>query len=180
LAPSARVASDRAAAYKRAVAEAPSPVDLPPLQPLPIEQALIVREINGLYPWAPMSRSSFALWPPAEYYLVGYTATKEPPPASIRRIVAVNVTQLPNAEWVRYDVKYPSINIALDSPQSLTKVTKLSQTIVQNTSMRYSNGGGTLCFLWPSSNFVVSVCYETPQVDEEFLKQYLEKYPSSL
>jgi len=89
-------------------------------------------------------------------------------------------TQLPNAEWGRYDVKYPSPNIVLDSPQSLTKVTKFSQTIAQNTSMRYSNGGGTLCFLYLSGNFLVSVCYETPQVDEEFLKQYLEKYPSSL
>ena len=177
---STRVASDRAAAYKRAVAEAPSTVNLPSLQPLPIEQALIVREIAGLYPWGPMSSSSFALWPPAEYYVVGYTATKEPSPATIRRIVAVNVTQLPNTEWARYDVKYPSINLALDSPQSLTKVTKFSQTIVQNTAMRYANGGGTLCFLWPSGNFVVSVCYETPQVDEEFLKQYLGKYPSSL
>ncbi len=177
---SARVASDRTAAYKRAAAEAPSTVDLPSLQALPVERALIVREIAGLYPWAPMSSSSFALWPPAEYYLVGYTATKEPSPTSIRRIVAVNVTQLPNADWARYDVKYPSINIAIASPQSLTKVTKFSQTIVQNTSMRYSNGGGTLCFLWPSGNFVVSICYETPQVDEEFLRQYLEKYPSSL
>jgi hypothetical protein len=72
------------------------------------------------------------------------------------------------------------MNIAIDSPQSLTKVTKFSQTIVQNASMRYPNGDGTLCFLWPGGNLVVSVCYETPKVDEEFLKQYLEKYPSSL
>jgi hypothetical protein len=82
---------------------------------------------------------------------------------------------LPNAEWARYDVKSPATNIAIDAPQSLMKVTKFSRTIVQNTYMRYSNGGGTLCFLWPSGNFVVSVCYETPQVDEEFIRQYREK-----
>ncbi len=180
---SARVASDRAAAYKRFVAEAPSAVDLPRVEPLTPAQALILREIAGLYPWAPMSSSSDRLGPlspPAVTYSVGYTATKDPPLESLRRIVAVNVTQLPNTDWARYDVKYPPMNIAIDSPQSLTKVTKFSQTIVQNASMRYPNGDGTLCFLWPGGNFVVSVCYETPKVDEEFLKQYLEKYPSSL
>jgi len=46
--------------------------------------------------------------------------------------------------------------------------------------MRYPNGEGTLCFRWPSSMFAISVCYETPQVDEEFIRQYLAKYPSSL
>ncbi len=178
---SARVASDRAAAYKRAAAEAPSAVNLPRIEPLTTAQAFILREIAGRYPWAPMSIPSFGEWPPFINYLVGYTATKEPPPAtSVQRIVAVGVTQLPNAEWARYRVKYPQPNIAIDSPLSLTKVTKFGQTLVQNTYMRYSDGRGTLCFLWPSGNFVVSVCYETPQVDEEFVKQYLEKYPSSL
>jgi len=180
---SQRMIARRDVAYKRFLAEAPSVADLPRTEPLTPEQTLIVGEIAGLYPWAPMANSSGQLSPvspPAVNYLVDYTATKDPAPLSVRRIVAVGVTQLPNAEWARYRVKYPLPNVAIDSPQSLTNVSKFGQTIVQNTSMRYPNGDGTLCFLWPSRNFVVSVCYETRQVKEEFLKQYLEKYPSSL
>jgi hypothetical protein len=175
---SERIASDRAPAYNRSVAEAPSLLDLPRIEPLLPEQALIVHEIAGLYPWSPMSNS---LGPsrsvPAINYAVGYTVTKDPHPGSILRVVAVNVTQLPTAEWARYRVKYPPTNVA---PQYLSNVKKFGQTIIQDTSGRYPDGGGTLCFLWPSGNFAVSVCYTTPQVDEEFLKQYLEKYPSSL
>jgi len=173
----------RDAAYKRFLAEAPSVADLPRTEPLTPEQTLIVGEIAGLYPWAPMANSSgqlSPLSPPAVDYSIGYTATKDPPPLSVRRMVAVGVTQLPNAEWARYRVKYPQPNVAIDSPQSLTNVSKFGQTIVQNTFMRYPNGDGTLCFLWPSGNFVVFVYYETRQVNEEFLRQYLEKYPSSL
>jgi hypothetical protein len=119
--------------------------------------------------------------PPAVNYSVGYTKERDSQRWPIPdRIVAVNVTQLPNPEWARYRVKYPPINVAIDSPQSLTRVRKFGQTVVQDSHMRYTNGGGTLCFLWPSSSFAVSVCYESPKVDEEFLRKYLERYPSSL
>ena len=119
--------------------------------------------------------------PPAINYSVGYVPTKEPlNGASIQRIVAVRVTQLPNAEWARYRVRYPMNNEAVTNPGSLTDVVKFGQTVVQDTAMRYPNGGGSLCFLWPSNNMAISICYETPEVNEEFIRQYLEKYPSSL
>jgi hypothetical protein len=178
---SERIASDRAAAHKRSIAEAPSVLDLPRIEPLLPEQALIVHEIAGLYPWLPMSNS---LGPsgsvPAINYAVGYTVTKDQHGGSILRVVAVNVTQLPTAEWARYRVRYPPANVAIQSSEYLSNVKKFGQTVVQDTSRRYPDGGGTLCFLWPSGNFAVSLCYETRQVDDEFLKQYLEKYPSSL
>jgi len=175
-----------AAAYKRFLAEAPPIVGVPRLEPLPLEQAVIAREIGGFYPWLPMSSSSgqlSAIQPPNVAYSIGYTTMKDPPIQSLQRIVAVTVTQLPNGEWARYRIKYPEYpgtNPAINSPQSLTKVTKFGQAIVQDTSMRYPNGGGTLCFHWSSGNFAISVCYESPEIDEEFLREYLEKYPSSL
>jgi hypothetical protein len=169
---------------KRSFSDAPVMSALADVRPLPPEEALIVREIGGLHPWLPMSSSSHELsrtLPPAINYVVGYVPTKEPPNgASIQRIVAVGVTQLPNAEWARYRVRYPLSNEAITNPASLTDVVKFGQTVVQDTAMRYPNGGGSLCFLWPSSNLAISICYETPEVNEEFIRQYLEKYPSSL
>lgn len=178
---SERLASDRAAARKRSVAETPPVLDLPRIEPLLPEQALIIHEIGGLYPWLPMSNS---LGPSSSVhainYAVGYTVTKDQRSGSIVRVVAVNVTQFPTAEWARYRVKYLPSNVAINSSEYLSNVKKFGHTVVQDTSRRYSDGGGALCFLWPSGNFAVSLCYQTRQVDEEFLKQYLEKYPSSL
>jgi hypothetical protein len=180
---SRRMVSARAAAYARFLADAPSTTDLQQLETLPVEQALIVSHIAGLYPWAPMTAPvapAAPSQPRAIAYSIGYTATLDPPPISIRRIVAVDVEELPNADWALYKVKYPPLFVAIDSPKSLSMVTKFGQTLVQNTMMRYPDGGGTLSFLWPSGRFVVTVYFETPDVKEEFLGQYLEKYPSSL
>ena len=177
---SKRAVARRNAAYKQAIAEAPPIGNLPTVKAVPPEQALILREIGGLFPATPLSITS-ATVPPAKIYSVGYTATKDPDPLSMSRIVAAEVTDWPNAEWANYRIKYPRLDIFLaDDSVHLTRMTKFGQTVVQDTRMRYPNGEGRLCFLWPSSTLVISVCYETPQVNEEFIRQYLAKYPSSL
>jgi hypothetical protein len=171
------------AAQQRAIAEAPPMVDAPTFKFLPPEQALIVREIAGLYPWLPDSRivaQGSPVMPTVEYYSVGYTTTKDPGPDSVRRVVAVGVTEFPNAEWARYRVNHNQVYAGLGSAQSLKKVKKFGRTVVQDAANRHRDGGGRLCFIWPDETFVVSVCYETPEVNEEFIREYLEKYPSSL
>ena len=181
----ARSMALRDAAYKKFLAEAPPTDKLPPVIPVAPEKALIVREIGGLYPWFPTATEG-ALYdlpraPHAVSYSIGYTTVKDPRPSeSIQRAVVIGVTQLPNAEWAYYRSKYPATNVAIDTPQSLTRVVRFEQAIVQDTHSRYPDGNGVLCFEWPSGNFAVGVCYETKQVDEEFLHEYLEKYPSSL
>lgn len=181
---SARTEAQKTAARERALREAPSIADLPPVKSVPPEQALIVREIGGLFPGKPGSMShgqQSPTVPDSVNYSIGYGATKDPVQGSIWRVVAVEVTQLPAAEWSYYRVKYPMLNIGIvDDSRRITKITEFGQIVVQNSHMRYPNGEGTLCFLWPSSVFVISVCYETPRVDKEFIQQYLAKYPSSL
>jgi hypothetical protein len=172
------------AAEQRAIAEAPPVVDAPTFKFLPPEQALIVREIAGFYPWLPDARI-FAqvshVMPTVMRYSVGYTTTKDPPPPEpVQRVVAVEVTEFPNTEWAQYHVKYPQLSYGLGSAQSLTKVKKFGQVVVRDASHRNRNGGGSLCFLWPHETFVVSVCYEMQEVNDEFIREYLEKYPSSL
>jgi len=176
-------AANMLAAQQRAIAEAPPMVGAPTFKFLLPEQALIVREIAGLYPWLPDSRifaQASSVMPTVMRYSVGYTTTRDPRPESVRRVVAVEVTEFPNAEWARYHVKYPQLSTGLGSAQSLTKVKKIGQIVVQDASHRNRDGSGSLCFLWPHETFVVSVCYETPEVNEEFILEYLEKYPSSL
>jgi hypothetical protein len=161
------------AAHQRAIAEAPPVVDAPTFKFLRPEQALIVQEIAGLYPWLPgsnLSAQTTHFMPTVMRYSVGYTTTKNPGP-EVRRVVAVEVTEFPNAEWARYHVKYPQLSYGLGAAQSVKRVQKFGQTVVQ---------GGGRCFLWPHETFVVSVCYDTPQVNEEFIREYLMKYPSSL
>ena len=162
------------AAQQRAIAEAPPIVDAPTFKFLPPEKVLIVREIAGLYPWMPDSRISAQasnIMPTVMRYTVGYTTTKNPGPESARRVVAVEVTEFPNAEWARYHVKHPKLSYGLGTDQSVKEVQKFGQTVVQD-------GPGS--FLWPHETFVVSVCYETPQVNDVFIREYLAKYPSSL
>jgi hypothetical protein len=169
------------AARKLSVAEAPSVVNLPRIEPLLPEQALIVKEIAGWYPISVMSNAYRPFGQvPAENYVADYSPTKEQPAGSVYGVVEVIVTQLPNAEWARYRVNHPQTGADIQSPKSLTNVRKFGQTIVQDTSARDLGDRATLCFLWPSGSFVVSVCYQTPKVNEDFLEKYLEKYPSSL
>lgn len=113
-------------------------------------------------------------------YSVGYTTTKDPGPESVQRVVAVEVIEFPNPEWALYHVKYPALAYGTGVIPSYTKVKRLGQTVVQDATLRNRNGSGRLCFLWPHETFVVSVCYETPDVNEEFIREYLDKYPSSL
>jgi hypothetical protein len=170
---SKRQAANMLAAQQRAIAEAPPVVDAPTFKFLSPEQALIVRNIAGLYPWLPdsnLSAQSSSVMPTVMVYSVGYTATKNPSP-EVQRVVQVYVTEFPNAEWARYHVKYPQLSFGLGSVQSVKKIQKFGQTVVQ---------GGRGCFLWPHENFVVSVCYDTQEVNEEFIREYLGKYPSSL
>jgi hypothetical protein len=158
-------------AQRRYEAEAPPPADLSPVEPIPLEQALILEQIDGLYPW-----QALAL-PPGRserQYSVGYSAVKDPPPAKfVQRIVRVDVTLLPSESVAKYRTKNPRYNVAVISPASLTNVQRFGQTVIQDTY-------GNVCFHWPSNNIVVSVCFDTSQIHDAFLRRYLEKYPSSL
>lgn len=174
---------ERVAAYQRGIAEAPPMVEAPAIKLLPGEQILIVRQIAGFYPWLPDSRivaQAGPVSPTVGSYSVGYTTTENPGIDSVRRVVAVEITEFPNAEWARYRVNHNQVYVGLGSGESLAKVQKFGQSIIQDASNRNRDASGTLCFFWPHDTFVVSVCYETPEVNEEFIREYLEKYPSSL
>lgn len=162
-------------AYQRRLAEAPPLANLPPVEAIPPEQALIVHDIAGLQPSQPYSRaSSQPGFPPTVEYDLSYELadrlpSPSPPP------VAVMVVQMPNAAWSRYRLE----DWSQGHPELASTVTKFNSSVIRNT---HGPIIGTLCYDWTSANFLVAVCYETaPGVDEEeFINQYLQKYPSSL
>jgi hypothetical protein len=172
-------------AVRRSRDDAPSLQNLPEIAASAIDKALIIRDIDGLHAADPTTSALPAggSMPASMEYSVGYTTAAEPPPppASFERTVQVIVTEYPNDDWSRYLTRYPlDYNLVIDSPGQLTSVTKFGQTITRDSIDRHANDTGLLCYRWPSGNFTIAVCYETPHVDEEFLRRYLEKYPSSL
>jgi hypothetical protein len=158
-------------AQKRYEADAPARAEVTLVEPLPLEDVLILDQVDGLYPWQASGELS---GPVGRQYYVGYGAVKNPPPGKfVQRIALVDVVQTPNEAWAQYRAKNPRLNVAIVSPASLTNVQRFGQTVIQDTY-------GNVCFHWPSSSFVVSVCFDTPEIHDAFLKRYLEKYPSSL
>jgi hypothetical protein len=179
--------TQRNQAYKYSVAEAPSIKNLPIMQRVPPEQALILNDMGELFVTRPLVREMPAYdnvsgtpIPPSIEYSVAYRPTAEYQIGAAPG-VRVWVTLFPNEEWARYKTRYPmGFNPALDDPKYLIEVTKSGNIIVMNTLMRYSNGGGALSYIWPSGNFVITIQYETRNTNEEFLTSYLKKYPSDL
>jgi len=183
-----RAQGRRMGAFQKSLAEAPADKNLPPLPPTAPEQALVLEDVGGLFAEKPFMSNSdgrpgsagkFAAIPPARSYSVSYVPLKDAPFGTYQPRITAGVEQYPNADWAHYKAKYTAtFNPAVGDPKYLVTVTKFQSRIVMDTSMRDSIGH--LFFVWPSGNVVVTIRYETKDIKEEFLRRYLEKYPSSL
>lgn len=179
----AKVKSETAQLY----AEAPSLDNLPAIDPLPPEQALILHSIHGCIPGPPLvqNRSPADPRPPlpagavsSRSYLVVYEI---PNSGRIQNIVAAtaSVTLFPNAEWANYEMTdHPIPGHSRTNLVSTRKVSKYGNTIYLNTTS-FGVPMSRFCYAWPSDNFKVSLCLADP-ADEEFLREYLILHPSSL
>jgi hypothetical protein len=168
----------------------PSLENLPAIEPMKIERALILEQIGklvpgkpeGSKPWRPPDKASqFA---PEMDFRVEYVAENNDKPAGSKEIlVIVEVQQFPNEAWPLYFAKWspnPSL-LQEDNPRFvLTRVEKFNNRIVMNREFRFPDEAGKLWFFWPSRTSLVSVTCSSKVMDEEFLRRYLEKYPSSL
>ena len=183
-----RATAVRQQALKKSYAEAPSIENLPSVRTRTADQALVLEDIAGLSVGQPSvqairAKPSFGLFPSNPQtiiYSVQYRP-KDTPHSWYHPIVTADVTQFPNSEWARYKTKYPSsFNPALDDPKSLLTVTKFGNQVIMDGRTQYPEGTGELDFLWPSEDFVINLRYQTREVNEDFLKRYLDTYPSSL
>ncbi len=186
----------------------PSLDNLPAIEPMKIEQALILEEIGGLFPglregsksWHP--RDTISQLAPEMDFRVEYveekdvrscqefnTYSKDGTPLCLYSWsrtevpIIVEVEQFPNEAWPLYFAKWsPSPNILQHGDPSLdiTRVMKFKNRIVMDRQYRSADETGKLWFFWPSGKNLISITYRTKMIDDEFLRRYLQKYPSSL
>jgi len=164
----------------KSLAEAPRFEDLPASTAKPLDQILLLKEING---WQPAFFNShddpaqkdrgemYAPLPRRRTYSVTYgSAAAAHAPSG----VTVNVTVYPNAQWAKYEVRNtPVADEFIDHEDSIKLLTRFGNNIFQD---------GPMYFVWNSDENVVYLYCEgvMPDVIDEFLKAYLMKYPSSL
>jgi hypothetical protein len=181
--------SQREQAFAGSLAEAPSHQNLPAIPERPLEQTLISEEIEGFAPASsgvfpdrgqPVIEGRVFTAPPSVAYSMTYSR-RNVPLGVYEPSVLVQVVEYPNSDWARYKARYPRSFEMRHDLALLVPVTRFNQRIVlDNSSPPVGGSLGFLYFVWPSSNVVVTVQYDSSRVIEEFLKRYLDKYPSSL
>ncbi len=173
----------RQQASDRMLSDIPPNDGLPLIQPMTIDQALIMNDIAGFQPGKPVSQAelqshekNFQL-PPAMYYAVSYIPKKGNSNGSN---VSVSVEQYPNSPWAFHFAEYPPrIYNSFDNPKHHAIATRFQNNVRTNLFER-SPVGVPLYYMWPSGNNVVTVTYNTQAEVAEILRVYLEKYPSSI
>jgi hypothetical protein len=171
-------------ARRRMILEAPPPAMLPQIEAIAPERAVIEENIGGYFAKGPMvstvaahpAKPGFApSWPSYVLYTMLYEPTEEPSGLG----VDAQVMQYPSSGWARYKAMYPDVNPT--DPDEFTLVTRFGNKVFMDTSLWFGRGG-TLSFRWTSGTNSVVIRYTSSSgsINEEFLKRYLEKYPSSL
>jgi hypothetical protein len=168
-----RVANE--AAQRQLAAERPSSENLPSIVPLPVERVLLLAPIDG----HPCIRC-FEAFPRSHYlaYLAGY-AQSATSPEGAPTFVGVEVRLYPNSAWAVYATKEFMWDWVARNPKAVTTVVKFGYKVVMNALMRDPNGRGQLYFYWVSGSRFVWVTFQGSE-DDEFLKEYLTGYPSTL
>jgi hypothetical protein len=138
---------------------------------------LLLNEIGG---WTPSLASSelhraqlggpnLAPCPPSIGYRVSYgnQSSADGVPAT------VTVTEYPNFEWAEYQVRNtPMPNELINDPDHDLKVIRFGSVICQEGPYFFWSSGNRLIF--------ISLLGSSSTAEDEFLKAYLGKYPSSI
>lgn len=185
----------RLAHRERAVAKMrgsrPSAVDIPVVQPMTEEEALILKQIGDYHPGHVMKTVELVSHekgferPGSMYFSTLYTKTGEPvpqPPLAPGQSVRVIAQQYPNSAWAQYFAEYPPNRYnSFDNPKQHAIVVQFNNRVRSNQLER--SPGQTwyrLYYIWPRDNCVITVEYHTPDENLEIVRAYLEKYPSSI
>jgi len=176
----------RQRAYNRMLSETPTNDGLRPIQPMTADEAFILSDIVGFHPAQPVDSKTFGK-PFGMYHELSYRPTQNDPPTNLE-VVSVEVWQYPNAQWALYLAEYPANFVhSFDNPKHHAVTTKFQNKVRTNLLERlpgfehFPGGGGwALYYMWPSGSNVLTITYHTKNEHEEFLRLYLEKYPSAM
>jgi len=159
----------------QSVAEAPLTINLPPLVQQPLELVLVMEEIGG---WKPYMNSSTARGatsgsgdeaakPPVVLYSVRYGGPDG------HSEVDAEVQQYPTSAWAQYELRnIPMPNEFIQHPDSVQKLEKFGNLVYHDGPYFYWSSGDKLIQLNCSGVLA--------NVEDLFLKAYLEKYPSTV
>jgi hypothetical protein len=189
-------ATDRLRAWKnqheseKSWRQAPAADGLPEVAPQPLERMLILREISGHAPGVAemkivpahkeyrsgsgVSGYSSRTFPSRAVYSMGYHAAGQ---TSINQpAVWVQVLEFPNAEWAKYQLKdVPFEDAKFISSTNIRTITDFGRPVLVDEM----KGGHDRYVFWPSTNKVVVLHLSGPGEDE-FVRRYLAKHPTSL
>jgi hypothetical protein len=159
-------------AFAKHVAETPSSDNLPQIQPAPADETLILTPFGEYLPeqasagqghFVPMSG------PQPQIYSVRYSRAGAPNGGpNVGPHVDVHVQEWPTADWARWELEQQNYSTTMNGA---------------NQSVNFGNRivctPGSKSCAWSSSNRLVIMEFSSVEPDE-FLKGYLEKYPSTL
>lgn len=176
------LAAQRRLAAEQA-AERPSLNHLPAVVAPPVGQVLLLKDISGDPPGPPSGPHVDKQPGTAEVvtYMVSYNQSV-PAFKEEALFVQVELDIYPNAAWAVYLTKQltrrwrgaPGFD-----PKTVNTVSILGNKVIRDAWSRRLGRGEPLDFYWASGNRVVSVTFWASE-DDEFLKEYLARYPSTL
>jgi hypothetical protein len=171
-------------AYLKHVAETPSLENLQKVEALPADQILILNPIGEYLPSrANVGESNPAFDPKtgeprsprAQCYAIRYALPGAPDGGpQIGPHVDVQVQEYPNEVWAKYELGEQGFATNL---ADIEKPTKFGNRILAQT--KFVGRGGNAFYFWSSTSRLVILEFSSVDPDK-FLKEYLEKYPSSL
>lgn len=170
-----------------AMAAAPPTANLPPVQQIPTEQVLLLHPIGGYVPVLPFARAFSGTnylgtqpRPSTIVYSVGYQSAPMKNALDLHEVVSVSITEYPNPDWAKFSTKdVPIPNASIQYAQYIQHESQFGNAILVNSGWRTHSGTGDLYYYWASGNKLVLLIFRGPVIGE-FLKEYLEKYPSSM
>jgi MFS family permease len=171
--------------YAKFAAETPTLDNLPEVGTAPAEQMLVLKTIAQYEPGrAAMDRRGGYVDPatgklktvPYEMYVVTYTIPGLPhngPQAG--PFINVMVQEYPNGAWAKHEFKDQNNLVYLDQ---LPLAVRFGNRVVEKTHSGWYRSDDTR-YLWVSQNRLLAIELP-PSAPDEFLQEYLTKYPSSL
>jgi hypothetical protein len=176
-------------AVKKMRGSRPSAVDLPVVQSMSEDEALILKQIGDYQPGHAMKNVELVSHekgferPGSMYFSTLYTKTGEPVPQwplAPKQYISIVVQQYPNSAWAQYFAEYPPNRYnSFDNPKQHATVAQFNNRVRSNQLER--SPGQTwypLYYMWPSGSRVITVEYYTQEENLEIVRAYLEKYPS--
>jgi hypothetical protein len=169
--------------YSQHLAETPPADNLPEVRPEPPDQKLVLRQFGDYIPGrtvsgktnpAPDVKTGKPRTPRAQAYGVSYALPGAPEGGpNVGPHVDVQVEQYPNAAWAKYEILEQGFGIDLGNP---ARPEKFGYRLYGQAEPTRNGQNGF--YLWSSNDYLVILRFSSADPDE-FLKAYLEKFPSS-